>query len=382
MRLTEIELREIRLPLVEPFRISSGTVIDRRILLLRLTDESGAQAWSECVAFDQPIYSPETVDTAWLAITAWLGPRLLAVDVARPDLVAALLSTGVVGHAMAKAALEMGSWALAAEIDGVSLATLLGGQRERVGTGVSLGIQKSPEVLAERVERARTEGYRRVKVKIAPGADLEFLRAARAALGPGGDLTADANSAYTLDDADHLARIDEVDLEYLEQPLGQDDLLRHSQLQRRMKTPLCLDESITSVERCEDMLSMESGRVVNIKPGRVGGLRESRRIHDVCEAAGVPVWCGGMLESGIGRAYNVALASLSNFTLPGDISPSNRYWARDIVTPEWTMDKDGFVTVPRSRPGIGVNVDEVYVEELTVRCEVLRENPRQDGRRR
>lgn len=374
MRLTEIELREIRLPLLEPFRISSGTVTDRRILLLRLTDQSGAQTWSECVAFDRPIYSPETVDTAWLAITAWLAPRLLAVDIEAPDQVAALLGAGVVGHPMAKAALEMGCWALAAEIDGVPLASVIGGQRERVGTGVSLGIQKSPDALAEHVDRARREGYRRVKVKIAPGADLEFLRAARAAIGPEGDLTADANSAYTLADADHLARMDEVELKYLEQPLGQDDLLRHAELQRRMKTPLCLDESITSVERCEDMLSLGSGRVVNIKPGRVGGLLESRRIHDVCAAAGIPVWCGGMLESGIGRAYNVALASLPNFTLPGDISPSRRYWARDIVTPEWTMDAEGFVTVPLSRPGIGVEVDESWVEELTSRREVLRAN--------
>ena len=371
MRVTRLELREIRLPLVEPFRISSGVVSERRILLIRLYDESGATTWSECVAGEEPNYSPETIDTAWWAIRAWLAPRLLGRDMTGPGEARAILGAGVVGHPMARAALEMGCWALAAELDGVPLARLIGGSRERVGVGISLGIQPSPAALAKRATRARDEGYRRVKVKIAPGADLAYLRAAREALGRDMALTADANSAYTLADAEHIARMDELGLAYLEQPLGQDDLVRHAELQRRISTPLCLDESITSLERCEDMLALGSGRVVNIKPGRVGGFATSREIHDACVAAGVPVWCGGMLESGIGRAYNVALASLPGFTLPGDLSPSRRYWARDIVAPEWEMDSDGFVAVPLARPGIGVEVDEARVEELTVRREEM-----------
>ncbi len=367
LRVTHVELREIRLPLVEPFRISSGVVSERRILLLRLEDESGATAWAECVAGEQPNYSAETVDTAWWALREWLLPRLLGHAMAGPDDAQSLLDAGVVGHPMAKAALEMGCWALAAEVRGVPLATLVGGTRDRIATGISLGIQPSPDELARRVTRARDEGYQRVKVKIAPGADLAFLQAAREALGPHASLTADANSAYTLADADHLAAMDEVGLTYLEQPLGQDDLVRHAELQRRMRTPICMDESITSVDRCEDMIALGSGRVVNVKPGRVGGFRTSIRIHDLCRARGIPVWCGGMLESGIGRAYNVALASLPNFTLPGDLSPSRRYWAQDVVTPEWTMDADGWVAVPRERPGLGVRVDEGRIEALTVR---------------
>lgn len=371
MRVTRIDLREIRLPLVEPFRISSGVVRERRILLLRLHDASGASSWAECVAGEEPNYSPETVDTAWWAIREWLAPRLIGRTLEGPGEAHALLGAGVVGHLMARAALEMGCWGLAAELRGVPLATLVGGTRERVAVGISLGIQESPAALAERAARERAVGYQRVKVKIAPGADLEYLRAARDVLGPEVALTADANSAYTLADAEQLVQMDEVGLVYLEQPLGQDDLVRHAELQRRMTTPICLDESITSVDRCEDMLALGSGRVVNIKPGRVGGFTTSLGIHDVCASAGVPVWCGGMLESGIGRAYNVALASLPGFTLPGDISPSRRYWERDIVTPEWTMDGEGFVQVPLARPGIGVDVDEAQVEGLTVRGEQL-----------
>ena len=371
IRPTRVDLREIRLPLIEPFRISSGVVSERRVLLLRLEDASGTTAWSECVAGEQPNYSAETIDTAWWAIREWLAPRLLGREMATATDASALLDDGVVGHPMAKASLEMGCWALEAELAGTSLSALLGGERARIATGVSLGIQSSPGALAERVARARGEGYQRVKVKIGRDRDVDYLRAARAALGPDASLTADANSAYTLADADRLASFDEFALTYLEQPLGQDDLVRHAELQLRLRTPICLDESITSVDRCQDMLALRAGRVVNIKPGRVGGLSTSRRIHDACALAGVPVWCGGMLESGIGRAYNVALASLPGFTLPGDLSPSRRYWAQDIVTPEWAMDDDGCVAVPRDRPGIGVAVDEARVDELTVRREQL-----------
>jgi O-succinylbenzoate synthase len=307
------------------------------------------------------------VDTAWWAITQWLLPRLLGRPLRDTGDAHALLGAGVVGHPMAKAALEMGTWALRAERDGVPLARLLGGTRDRVAAGISLGIHDSPEALAERVLRERAAGYARIKLKIRPGADVAYVAAAREALGPDAPLTADANSAYTLADAAHLARLDAYALEYLEQPLGQDDLVRHAELQRGLRTPLCLDESIVSGERAEDMIALGAGRVVNVKPGRVGGLAESRRIHDLCSPAAVPLWCGGMLESGIGRAYNVALASLPGFTKPGDLSPSRRYWARDVVTPEWTMDGDGMVRVPLDRPGLGVTVDEGRVEELTVR---------------
>jgi O-succinylbenzoate synthase len=272
---------------------------------------------------------------------------------------------------MAKAAVEMGCWALAATAEGVPLATRLGGTRTRIPTGISLGIQKTPDALVERAKAAYAQGYRKIKLKIAPGMDIEFVRAVRQALGPEVHLMADANSAYRLEDADHLAELDAFDLIMIEQPLSQDDLVRHAQLQRRLKTPLCLDESITSVERAEDMIALGSGRIVNIKPGRVGGFSVSRGIHDVCEQHGVPVWCGGMLESGVGRAYNVALASLPNFKLPGDLSPSARYWERDIVTPEWTMDAEGMVAVPRSSPGIGITVDMDRIDALTVRTHPL-----------
>lgn len=367
-----ITLREIRLALKEPFRISSGTMQERRIALLELTDRHGATCWSECVAFQLPIYSAETIDTAWLAIREWLAPRVLGRTLETPGEVHALLEHNVRGHNMAKAALEMGCWGLAAEVAGVPLSRLLGGTRERVPTGISLGIQSEPAALVARAQAAVRDGYRKVKVKIRPGQDLEYVRAVRAALGTSIGLMADANSAYTLDDADHLVALDEFGLIMLEQPLGDDDLVRHAALQRRMTTPLCLDESVTGVDRAEDMIALGSGRIVNIKPGRVGGLAVSKAIHDVCARAGIPVWCGGMLESGIGRAYNVALASLPNFSLPGDLSPSARYWHRDVVTPEWTMDGEGMVAVPRERPGLGVAVDHELLDVLTVRREVLR----------
>jgi O-succinylbenzoate synthase len=272
---------------------------------------------------------------------------------------------------MAKAAVEMGCWAIAAARDGVSLAQLLGGTRERVITGISIGIQQSPSDLAIRACAARDAGYRKVKLKIQPGQDIAYVAAVREALGPEAEIMVDANAAYRIDDLDHLCQLDAFGLLMIEQPLGQDDLVRHAVLQRRLRTPICLDESIISVDRAEDMITLGAGRIVNIKPGRVGGFTVSRAIHDVCQQAGVPVWCGGMLESGIGRAYNVALASLPNFSLPGDLSPSARYWERDIVTPEWTMDDAGMVRVPRERPGIGVEVDLGRVENLTVRRELL-----------
>jgi O-succinylbenzoate synthase len=372
IQVDRIVLREIRLRLREPFRISSGVVDERRILLLELHDASGASEWAECVAGEQPNYSPETIDTAWLAIREWLAPRVLGGTIGSPEAVHDLLDRNVSGHNMAKAAIEMGCHGLEARMQGVALSALIGGDRTRVATGISIGIQRDAEALVERAKRAVRDGYRKIKVKIQPGADVEYVRAVRAALPRDTDLMADANTAYTLDHATHLAALDEFGLIMIEQPLHRDDLVRHAELQRRLRTPICLDESITDVARCEDMITLGSGRIVNIKPGRVGGFTVSRRIHDTCARHGIPVWCGGMLESGVGRAYNVALASLPNFTLPGDLSPSARYWERDIVSPEWTMDDTGMVGVPRSRPGIGVDIDRDRVDALTVRAEELR----------
>lgn len=372
IHLDRIVLREIRLPLREPFRISSGEMTERRILLCELFDADGASTWSECVVDDAPNYSPETLDTAWPTITRFLAPRLLGRRVETPGEVFALLEQDVRGHNMAKAALEMGCWAIAAEQAGMPLARLIGGTRERIATGISLGIQRDVHALIAKAEEALSAGYQKVKIKIAPGRDVDWVRAVRTAVGHDAHLMADANNAYTLADTDRLLALDDLGLMMIEQPLAWDDLVRHAELQRKLRTPLCLDESIVSLERAQDMVTLEAGRIVNIKPGRVGGFTASLRIHDYCESVGVPVWCGGMLESGIGRAYNVALASLPNFTLPGDLSPSARYWAQDVVTPEWTMDAEGMVQVPLGMSGIGVTVDRKRIESLTVRAEELR----------
>jgi O-succinylbenzoate synthase len=371
LHISRLTLREIRLPLREPFRISSGTVADRRILLLELRDADGPTTWSESVAFDTPLYSPDTIDTAWLAITEWIAPRVLGTAFAHPRDVFPALERGFRGHLMPKAAVEMGCWAVVAERQGVPLATLLGGTRDVIETGISLGIQATPDALVERAAAALALGYRKVKLKIEPGRDVAYVRAVREAVGPAAPLMADANNAYTLADADTLAELDAFGLMMIEQPLAHDDLLRHAALQKRLATPVCLDETITSVDRAEDMIALDAGRIINIKPGRVGGFQQSLAIHDLCARHGVPVWCGGMLESGVGRAHNVALASLPNFTKPGDVSPSARYWARDVVTPEWTMDAEGRVRVPLDRPGLGVDVNVDRIEDLTVRARTL-----------
>ena len=371
LRIEEITLREIRLPLREPFRISSGVVDERRIALLQLLDADGVTAWSECVAGEYPNYSPETIDTAWHAIVEWIAPRVLGRSFDDPREIFPTLERDFRGHLMAKASVEMGMWLLAAERLGASLANLLGGTRTEIATGISLGIQRSPEALVEKARAALALGYRKVKIKIAPGMDVEYIAAARHAVGGSAPLMADANNAYTLADTDHLTRLDGFDLIMIEQPFAFDDLVQHAQLQRRLRTPICLDESITSLDRARDMVALGSGRIVNIKPGRVGGFAASLAINAFCETKGIPVWCGGMLESGIGRAYNVALASLRNFTKPGDVSPSARYWERDVVTPEWMMSADGMVRVPLQRPGLGVDVDVGRVDDLTVRMKTL-----------
>lgn len=370
IRIEQIVLREIRLALKEPFYISSGAVTDRRVLLLELKPADGEVVWSECVTFDRPNYSAETIDTAWIAVRDYVAPRVLGIPLKDPGCVHEILERDFRGHRMAKAAVEMGVWALAAARRGLSLTAQLRGERRRVAAGISLGIEATPERLVDKATAAVRAGYRRIKLKIKPRADIEYVAAVRRAL-PNAPLTVDANAAYDVRDANHLRQLDAFELLMIEQPLEHEDLVRHAALQRQLRTPLCLDESITSAHRAEDMIQLGSGRIVNIKPGRVGGFFSALAIHDVCVRAGIPVWCGGMLETGIGRAYNVALATLPGFTMPGDLSPSARYWERDIVTPEWTLDEDGMVTVPVGRPGIGVAVDEHRVDDLTVRREAL-----------
>jgi o-succinylbenzoate synthase len=372
LRIESLTLREIHLNLKEPFRISSGTQSRRRIVLVELRSADGVVGWGECAAGEFPNYGPETPDTAWHALREWVAPRVLGREFAGPQEIQPVLDENFRGHNMAKAAVEMGAWELTARAEGVSLAKKLGGVRERIQVGISLGIQDSPEALVAKCRAALERGYKKVKIKIKPGADVEYVRAAREALGPEAPLMADANNAYSLADTSSLEALDGLGLMMIEQPLAWDDLLRHVVLQARMKTPICLDESITGVDRAADMLALGAGRIVNIKPGRVGGFRQSLAIHDLCAEEGVPVWCGGMLESGVGRAHNVALASLPNFTLPGDLSPSERYWERDIVTPEWIMDREGWIDVPVDRPGMGVEPDLDRIEDLTVRREELR----------
>ncbi len=372
--LERLVLREIQLPLVEPFRISSGVTTTRRIFLLELFDRDGSSTWAECVAGDVPNYSPETIDTAWLAVREWLAPKLIGKTV-HPANASALLDHDVRGHEMAKAGLEMGLWALAGTKAGISLSQAIGGVRESVETGISLGIQSSPQELVDKARAAIDEGYRKVKIKIKPGMDVAYVAEVRQQLGSSAPLMVDANNAYSLDSSGQdgtsaLLALDDLDLVMIEQPLAWDDVVRHAQLQRQMKTRICLDESITNLAKAQDMIDLGSGRIINIKPGRVGGFATSLRIHDLCVAHAIPVWCGGMLESGIGRAYNVALASLGGFTIPGDVSPSARYWKQDVVTPEWTMNSDGQIAVPTS-PGLGIEVDAERIESLAIRTEVL-----------
>ena len=277
MRLDRIVLREIRLELKEPFRISSGEWRERRIFLLELFDASGASVWSECVAAEAPNYSSETIDTAWMMIGQWVAPRVFGRDFAHPREVHDMLDRDFRGHNMAKAAVEMGLWALAATMLGEPLARFIGGTRTEIATGISLGIQKSPAVLIEKARAALDAGYRKVKIKIEPGRDVEWIAAARDALGPDAHLMADANNAYTLDDMDRLVALDGVGLMMIEQPLAHDDIVRHATLQKRLRTPICLDESITSLEKAQDMVVLGSGRIVNIKAGRVGGFHAIHR---------------------------------------------------------------------------------------------------------
>ena len=362
MRVERAVLREIPLRLKEFFEISSGGIQDRRILLLTLHGE-GLEGWSECVVGRDPAYAYETTDTAWHVLTDFILPEIVGRDVESPEDILAPVSW-IRGHGMAKAAVEMASWDMAARADGVSLSEKLGGTRSSVAVGVSVGIKATDEELHEQVAGFLDDGYARVKIKIKPGRDVEVLAGLRERF-PEVPFMADANSAYRLADAPRLKELDGLDLMMIEQPLLYNDFLEHAKLQQQIETPVCLDESIKSEGDTALALELGSCRIINIKPGRVAGHGVSVRIHDTMRAAGLHVWCGGMLESGVGRAHNVALASLPGFTLPGDISASRRYWEQDVVMPEFEV-ADGRMVVPTG-PGIGVEIDEERIEMLTVR---------------
>jgi O-succinylbenzoate synthase len=367
MKIKAVELRVLKMRLLKPFRTSFGVQQDRYPLLVRL-EIDGRSHWGECVAGEGPWYSYETIETAWQILKGYLLPAVIGQELADVDALERLFAP-VRGHYMAKAAIEMAFTAALAEHARKPLAAYLGGRKDRVETGVSVGIQPNLDQTLETIAGHLDEGYRRIKVKIEPGWDVQLVAGIRERY-PEVTLMADANSAYDLDDAPHLAELDRFGLLMLEQPLTPGDLVDHAALQRQMTTPICLDESVESAREARQALELGACRVINIKPGRVGGFAESRRIHDIARAAGIPVWCGGMLETGIGRACNVALATLPNFRLPGDISASNRYWAEDIIDPPFALQKGGTISVP-TRWGLGVRVRVDLVDRLTVRREVV-----------
>ncbi|MCP2260052.1 O-succinylbenzoate synthase [Streptoalloteichus tenebrarius] len=364
MKITGVELRRVAMPLVAPFRTSFGVETERDVLLVRVVTPD-AEGWGECVAMADPLYSAEYVDAAEDVVRRHLVPTLLGM--AAPDPAACGPAFARFrGHPMAKAAVEMAVLDVRLRAAGMSFGSYLGAVRTSVPAGVSVGITDSVDALLDAVARYRDEGYVRIKLKIAPGWDVEPVRAVRERFGDDLLLQVDANAAYTLADARHLARLDAFDLLMVEQPLAEDDLRGHAALAERLRTPICLDESITSARAAADAVALGACRVVNIKPGRVGGYLEARRVHDVCAAHGIPVWCGGMLETGLGRAANVAFAALPNCVLPGDTSASDRYYHRDLTEPFRLVD--GHLPVPTG-PGLGVEPDEDVLAEVTTRTE-------------
>ena len=365
MKLAAVELRRIRLELVAPFRTSFGSQTERDILLVHAFTEA-ADGWGECVALAEPVYSSEYVDGAQHAITHHLLPRLFAEPDLTADKVGEVLHP-IQGHRMAKACLEMAVLDAQLRSQGTSWGEHFGATKAEVDCGVSVGIHEDVPGLLEEVGAYVAEGYRRVKLKIQPGWDVEPVRAVRERF-PDLALQVDANAAYTLADARHLARLDAFDLLLIEQPLPEEQVRAHAALAARLATPVCLDESIVSAQSAADAIAMGACAVVNVKPSRVGGYLEARRIHDVCLAHGVAVWCGGMLETGLGRAGNVALAALPGFTLPGDISASDRYYRRDVTEP--FVLRDGTLRVPTG-PGLGVQVDDAALREVTTSVDVV-----------
>jgi O-succinylbenzoate synthase len=363
VRIDLLELRLLRLPLVRPFETSFGRVATRAIVLVTVHAD-GVEGWGESVAEAHPFYSAETVASVWQVIDHYLAPRILAAPIAHPRDVGERLR-GIRGHRMAKAAIEMAIWDLYARQQDAPLSRLLGGARTAVPSGVSIGIESSIEALLDRIDAERAAGYQRVKIKIKPGWDVDVVERIRARW-PDLPLMVDANAAYDLADAERLAALDAFDLLMIEQPLGEDDLVDHAALQRRLRTAICLDESIETGADAQAALALGACRQVNIKPGRLGGFSESIAVHDACGAAGVPVWHGGMLETGIGRAHNLHLASLPHFTVPGDIAASDRYFQPDLIDPPIQVAADGTVAVPGGS-GIGVTIVPERVERATER---------------
>jgi o-succinylbenzoate synthase len=369
VKIDRLELRLLTLPLVQFFETSFSRVYDKHFLVVRL-DGDGVSGYGECVADRDPYYSAETNDTAWHIITEFIAPRVLGTDFAHPREVFPALKA-IRGHNMAKAAVEMAAWDLSARQRGEPLSFTLGGTRDRIASGVSIGIQDSLDELVRRVAHERDAGYQRIKIKIKPGWDVDAVTAVRKHFGSI-PLMVDANAAYSVEDgsADRLAELDGFDLMMIEQPLDYDDIMEHASLQRRLKTPICLDESIKSVNTAREALASRACRIINIKPGRVGGFAESIRLHDLCASQDVPVWHGGMLESGIGRAANIHLSTLPNFSLPGDVAASKRYFDPDLIDPPIEVAADGTIAVP-SGPGLGVTICEDRVDRATSRMTAL-----------
>ncbi|MGM0900862.1 MAG: o-succinylbenzoate synthase [Bacillota bacterium] len=363
MEIEKIILRQIKMDLLTPFTTSVGTEVDKDIILVEVVGKNGLTGWGESVSIVQPMYNEETVKTNWHMMTDFLIPLLIKEPIEHPDLVLSRFQY-VRGNFNAKAAIEGAVWDLYAKEQNLPLAKALGGVKDKIEVGVSVGIQHSEQQLLQQIEGYLQEGYKRIKVKIKPDWDVSVLALVRKHF-PHIPLMADANCAYTLEDINHLRRLDEFNLMMIEQPLAHDDIIDHAMLQANLETPICLDESIHSAEDARKAIELGSCRIINLKIGRVGGLTESKKIHDLCVKHDIPLWCGGMLEAGIGRAHNIAITSLANFTIPGDTAPSSHYWKQDIIEPEVKMD-NGYISVPDG-PGIGYEPNLTMIERLTVK---------------
>ena len=363
MKINKLAIHHLSMPLVSPFETSFGRAEERESLLIEVFSE-GMTGFGECVADRDPGYAYETTGTAWHILQEFIAPLVFEADISSPQDLPDLVSP-IRGHPMAKAGIEMALWDLAGKMEGISLQTMLGGTRKTVPVGVSVGLQSCPEELVDVVRSYLADGYQRIKIKIKPGRDVGDTRSVRIAY-PDTLLQVDANSAYTLDAAQSLLPLDDLDLLLIEQPLAEDDLWDHRTLQSSFETPICLDESIVSLRHARQALEMNACRIINIKAGRVGGLTNAVMIHDLCRSKGIPVWCGGMLETGVGRAANLALASLPRFTLPGDISASSRYYRQDITNECFTLNPDSSITVPQD-PGLGVTLDRRALDQYTIR---------------
>lgn len=362
MNISEITIRHVQMEMKSPFTTSFGTFKMRDFLLLEAKDQDGTIGWGESVAFHSPWYNEETLKTNWHMLEDYLIPLILNKDIEHPDEVSEIFSH-IRKNNMAKSTIEGAIWDIYAQKTNQSLANALGGDKEKIEVGISIGIQNSIEELVDLVDGYVKEGYKRIKVKIKPGWDVEVMRTLRETF-PDVQIMADANSAYTLDDIDLLKQLDAFDLMMIEQPLASDDIVDHATLQQHLQTPICLDESIHSLEDTRKAVELGSTKIINIKIGRVGGLTEAKKIHDYCMEKEIPVWCGGMLESGIGRAHNVALTTLANFTLPGDTAGSSRYWEKDVIKPE-VVSENGYIHVPKTA-GIGYEIDREAIDSYTV----------------